>query len=474
MKKLLYTALALLTVGVAMAQNDQIRTNKEVNTLIVNSSGDITLRQDVTNKYNHIFDSNRDCLIEDSALIVNGSDDYFVIMANLEYLIVNSSGDVITSGPLHGKDLEVVFNSSGDTKLDLNYDNVNAYMNGSGDLVLRGKCYNLYVENNGSGDVNTKRLEAPHVRLGGNSFNLAGLSDLLYELGVNLEHLSDSVDWDTFERDMERWGESMEEWGRHMEEWGNEVERRMEGKAPRDRNEDWKKHHYGPAPKDKPAGHFPMPKPEVPQPRTLLFDPHWCGVDAGLNLLLGPGQTANFEGQYEFLEPKPLKSWVFNFNIADVGIAFSRSHVVGLYTGIGLGWNNYSFNNPVRLVKGENGIEGEWIDESVEGAVKKSKLGVLYVQAPLMLEVRPIRNFFIAAGVTGGFRVDAWTKVKFEDKHKEKDHSDYYVSPLKLDATLRAGDNDMGFFASFNLLPLFDGKSSPQSHTLNCGFSLLF
>ena len=222
-----------------MAQKDQIRTNKEVNTLIVKSSGDITLRQDVTNEYNRIYESNKDCLIEDSVLVVNGSDDYYVIMAGLEHLIVNSSGDVITSGPLHGKDLDVVFNSSGDTKLDLNYDNVNVYMNGSGDLVLRGKCYNLYLENNGSGDVNTKRLEVPHVRLGGDhSFSLAGLSDLLYELGVNLEKLSDSVDWDTFERDMERWGESMEEWGRHMEEWGEDFERRMEGgKAPRSRRE---------------------------------------------------------------------------------------------------------------------------------------------------------------------------------------------------------------------------------------------
>ena len=61
MKKLLIIALVLLTTGVTMAQNEQIRTNKQVNTLIVNSSGDITLRQDVSNETNDIIKTDSDC-----------------------------------------------------------------------------------------------------------------------------------------------------------------------------------------------------------------------------------------------------------------------------------------------------------------------------------------------------------------------------------------------------------------------------
>ena len=263
---------------------------------------------------------------------------------------------------------------------------------------------------------------------------------------------------------MERWGESMEEWGRHMEEWGEQVERQVEGRdEPRGPREGW----------DKPHGPKPEPKPE-PKKQSLLFEPHWGGVDAGLNMLLDPGSLAKREGQYAFLELKPLKSWNFNFNSADVGIAFSRSHFAGLYTGIGLGWNNYSLTNPVRLVKGDQHIEADWVDETVEGRVKKSKLGVLYAQVPLMIEVRPTRGFFIAAGVTGGLRIDTWTKIKFMDNYKEKLHGDYYVNPLKLDATLRAGGNDMGYYASYNLLPLFKEGHGPGVHTLNVGFNILF
>ena len=125
-------------------------------------------------------------------------------------------------------------------------------------------------------------------------------------------------------------------------------------------------------------------------------------------------------------------------------------------------------------MKGDQHLEADWVDESVEGPVKKSKLGVLYVQMPLMIEVRPTHGFFIAAGVTGGLRIDTWSKIKFMNRYKEKVRSDYYVNPLKLDATLRAGGSDMGFFASYNLLPLFRQSGGPDAHTFNVGFSLLF
>ena len=455
MKRLIIFAIALFYVGFASAQ---------INTIVVNTSGDVKLRQ------GNAFDCSPGSYVStDSVLYLKGSSDYFVTVENLNYLTILSSGDVVTDNMLHGKGLSINFNSSGDSSLDLDYDQIYVMMTGSGDLVLRGRCNDLEVDHNGSGDLNINGLErsAQHGSMDGARIvpNLAGLSDLLAELGVNLERLADSVDWDSFASDMERWGEGMEEWGRHMEEWGDQVERQMEGRAPRDRRD-------GPEPKGKPGDHFPGQKPaEKPQQRSLLFDPHWGGIDAGLNMLLG-NELANAD--FNYLELRPMRSWVFNFNIADVGIAFNRNHVAGLYTGIGLGWNNYSFDNPVWLYKGDEHLEYEPIDESVEGRLKKSKLGMLYIQAPLMIEVRPVRGFFIAAGVTGGIKVDTWMKIKFMDKYKEKKHGDYYSNLLKLDATLRAGGSDMGFFASYNLLPLFVEGKGPSAHTFNVGFTLLF
>lgn len=456
MKKLFLFAIALFSVSLASAQ---------INTVVVNTKGDVQLRQGP--KFSVYSDeSNAQWVTEDSVLYLKGNSDFDVTVEVLGYLDCNSKGDVVTNGTLRADKLVVFSSGSGDVMLNLDYDWVSVQHAGRGDVVLQGHADELQIMNTGSGDVVNRMDKETHV-----ASNLAGLSDLLYELGVNLERLTDSVDWATFERDMERWGESMEEWGRHMEEWGNEVERRMDGKAPRDRHEGGDKSHHGPQPKD---GHFPGQRPmEEPQSKSLLFDPNWCGIDMGLNMLLTPG-LADPATDYAFLDLKPLKSWNFNFNIADVGIAFSRSHVAGLYTGIGLGWNNYSLVNPVRLVKGDQHIEADWVDETVEGRVKKSKLGVLYAQMPLMIEVRPTRGLFIAAGVTGGLRIDTWSKIKFMDRYKEKVHNNYYVNPLKLDATLRAGGSDMGFYASYNLFPLFREGHGPESHTFNIGFTLLF
>ena len=219
--------------------------------------------------------------------------------------------------------------------------------------------------------------------------------------------------------------------------------------------------------------HITLPEGPV-RHESLVFDPNWSGVDAGINMLLGPGTNAEFTGEYSLLDQRTMKSWEFNFNITDIGMAFTHSHRAGIYTGIGLGWNNYRFNSPVRLEKGDNKLICNLIDEAVEGHVKKSKLGVLYLQAPLMIEVRPTRKFFFAIGVTGGIRIDAWNKIKFDDV-KIKTHNDYHINRFKLDASLRAGKNNgLGFFANFNLLPFFDESKAPTSHNLSFGFSLNF
>lgn len=216
-------------------------------------------------------------------------------------------------------------------------------------------------------------------------------------------------------------------------------------------------------------------RPEGPiRHESLVFDPNWSGFEAGLNMLLGPGSGADFTGEYALLEQRPGRSWVYDFNIADIGLAFSHSHHAGIYTGIGLSWNTFRFNSPVRLEKGENRLICHLINESVEGHVKKSKLGVLYLQAPLMIEVRPTHKFFFALGVTGGIRIDAWNKIKFEE-NTVKTHKDYYLNRFKLDASLRAGrDEGLGFFANFNLLPFFVESKAQDAHCLSFGFSLNF
>ncbi|MBR7023891.1 MAG: DUF2807 domain-containing protein [Bacteroidales bacterium] len=466
-KRLFFAAMLLLAFGSMKAQDQtSAEIGKNVNTVVVNATGDVTIRQSdqyvVAWDANHKWHANYN--MADTAVYLDGTADFDVTLLELNHLTLLSSGDVISAGVLKGKDLSLTVTGTGDVKLDLDYDKVCVRILGTGDVEFGGRCNTLISLVSGTGDLDVRRLQCSDKRDMKTSVpNMPQFKELMSELGKNMQMLSDSVDWEKFEQDMEKWGADMEEWGRKMEKWGDRIERKYG---------DGREFHYeynSCRPEPKKEGN----KDKRPVKKNLLFDAHWNGFGAGLNMLLGPGSTAGFADDYNFLELRPLQSWVFNFNIADVGIAFDRRHIAGLFTGVGLSWNNYSFNNPVRLVKRDHRLEGEWIDPAV-AVVKKSKLGVLYLQVPLMLEVRPTRHFNIAAGVTGGLRIDTWTTIKFLKGDMNKMHNDYYVNPFKLDASLRVGSDFFGFFADYNLLPTFDEAHAPSCHTLSFGFSINF
>lgn len=439
--------------------------------------------------------------------------------------------------------------------------------------------------------------------------DMSQLPELMRELGVNLQMLTDSVDWQSFEKDMEKWGQEMEEWGRKMEKWGAEFEKKYD-----------MPNNYRPTKKDdspirvirvtgsgdvvisQTPGQFSLKKEgkivsdnrtesgmlllsssddyevEVsqleniqllssadvvckntikgdyinvynsgsgdmvlqldydtihvvlngsgdiilqgrcnvletillgsgdlnvdglnvvksnvvektsskegkfkgsrPEKKNLLFDAHWNGFEAGLNMLVDPTMTYvyNNPNGTTGMEIRPLRSWYFGFNIADVGIAFDRRHRVGLFTGVGLGWNNFSWNNDIKI-----GYDPETDGYTVvpivsDQVVKNSKYGALFLQVPLMLEVRPTRHMYIDAGVTGGLRIAQWNRVKYENGNSDKQ---FYggigsgVRLFKLDASFRVGGENIGFFANYALLPIFE-MSNAKVHPINFGFSINF
>ena len=435
--------------------------------------------------------------------------------------------------------------------------------------------------------------------------DMSQLPELMRELGVNLQMLTDSVDWKSFEEDMEKWGEEMEEWGRKMEQWGSEFEKKYD--MPND---------YRPAKKDdspvrvirvtgsgdvvisQTPGQFSLKKEgkivsdnrtesgmlllsssddyEVeisqleniqllssgdvickntiigdyinvynggsgdmvmkldydtihvvlngsgdiilqgrcnvletillgsgdlnvdgltvvksnvvekssskegksknrrPEKKNLLFDASWNGFEAGLNMLFNtPADVVNTNNGAQGMEIRPLRSWYFGFNIADVGVAFDRRHRVGLFTGVGIGWNNYSWNNNIKIEFDPDNVVYTLVPINEDQIVKNSKYGALFLQMPLMLEVRPTRNMYIDAGVTGGLRIAQWNRVKLEDGTQSKRYYGANINQFKLDASLRVGGENIGFFANYALLPIFD-MSNAKVRPVNFGFSINF
>ena len=443
--------------------------------------------------------------------------------------------------------------------------------------------------------------------------DMSQFNEFMRELGTNLQQLSDSVDWEKFERDMEQWGKEMEQWGRKMEQWGEQFENKFDklygnpsskkeepqvhaivvegsgdvrvqqsqGNFSLSRGSETTTHHYvrdgvltmgG-------SGDYEVVMPQLDEvimrssgdvlgrglikgknlnlvvlgsgdlkmnvdydtirvringsgdvtlmgnckvlyadltgsgdlriielntdqtytnatgsgnvlvnkygkvisyqyqreqrsgKQSRLLNPHWQGLEAGLNMLIDPFAANVYTGPNESMAIRPLRSWYFGFNLADIGIAFDRKKKVGMFTGIGLGWNNYSWKNHVAMTV----EDGELINELLpdERPVKNSKFGLLYVQVPLMIEVRPTRHLYIDFGVTGGIRVAAWSRIKFCDGENRKTYSNYLTNLFKCDASLRIGGDNLGFFVSYALVPTFvKGRDAAKAHPLMLGLSI--
>lgn len=209
--------------------------------------------------------------------------------------------------------------------------------------------------------------------------------------------------------------------------------------------------------------------------RGLLFNPSWNGFEAGLNMLFNtPYDVVNTNNGAQGMELRPLRSWYFGFNLADVGIAFDRRHTAGLFTGIGIGWHNFSWNNDITVEYDPDHVVNTLVPIDADQVVKTSKYGALFLEVPLMVEVRPVRCMYIDAGVTGGLRFAQWNRVKLADGTQ---HKHYYSSAnlnlFKLDASIRVGYDFLGFFANYSLLPIFKFPDSTV-RPFTFGFSLSF
>ena len=210
------------------------------------------------------------------------------------------------------------------------------------------------------------------------------------------------------------------------------------------------------------------------------FDLHWAGFEIGLNNYLNGDQSLNLSSENEFMDLNTGKSWNVNINILeyDVNLVANR---LGLGTGLGFEFNDYRFDNRLPVIKGDNGI---LVDSSYAGSdfhVEKAKLTTTYITVPLILEyqvdVGGDNEFFIGAGIIGGIKIGSHTKVKFDrngDTKKDKNRSDFYLSPYRYGYTARAGYGFLKLFANYYDTSLFESGKGPKLHPFTVGFMLSF
>lgn len=202
------------------------------------------------------------------------------------------------------------------------------------------------------------------------------------------------------------------------------------------------------------------------------FNPHWAGIEVGMNLFSSTDYSM-YNGN-EFFDLIPGKSLTWNINFAEWAFKNKKNNFA-LVTGLGFSFSDYRFDRQITIEKdpGSGMIMPVPLDELDN--FNKSKLTMTYLTAPLMLEGKTSlqmggSHLYLAGGVIGGLHIGSHTKIKY-DGNKDKARGNFNLSQFKLDLTGRIAFGDFCVFVNYGLTPLFKDGKGPELNPMMIGIS---
>ena len=204
------------------------------------------------------------------------------------------------------------------------------------------------------------------------------------------------------------------------------------------------------------------------------FDAHYAGIEFGINNFLNKDFEMQVPEDGKYMELDDSKSIEFNLNLVDVSIPIVKKRL-GLVTGLGLGWNNYKFNNKQLVLQNDGDSIYAVLD--TETKYSKNKLSALYMNVPLMLEFQqPVGNkkLWIAVGGYAGVKLGSNLKLITNDGAKTKNRKDYHLNTLRYGLRAQVGFDNFGVYCNYSLATLFKKDKGPELYPLSLGVSLAF
>jgi hypothetical protein len=211
--------------------------------------------------------------------------------------------------------------------------------------------------------------------------------------------------------------------------------------------------------------------------RLYKFRDNWTGLEMGINGYLSPGNNLTLDPDAEFMDVRYNRSLAVNLNLFQQNLILARN-TLALVTGIGVGWNNYYFNEDILLRQGSGGVEHE-VSSGQE--FKRNKLTVSHLNVPLLLEVQSPINygpnaFHLSAGINVGLRLRSHTKQVYfinGEKNKDKNFDHFHLNPFRYDATARIGWGRLNLFASYTLNSMFKDGKGPELTPFTVGVRVI-
>ena len=230
-------------------------------------------------------------------------------------------------------------------------------------------------------------------------------------------------------------------------------------------------------------------------PDDILSDEEWSEEyeDEGSNRKFGNGHYAGFDVYFSqfanemgdvtfdlnpYWEINQMKSFGFNYNMFDLKFPIAGKQL-GITTGLGFGYHNYSLRNNYVLAHTADTIFA--IQDTVFN-FKTNKLQVGTISIPFLLDYSFGKNFeksyFMAVGVIGSYNYGTKQSVTGTyangDEFVNSTISAFNMNRWTLDATTRIGYGHFGVFISYQLNSMFKTGHTVAVYPFRIGFNMLF
>lgn len=204
---------------------------------------------------------------------------------------------------------------------------------------------------------------------------------------------------------------------------------------------------------------------------------HYAGFDVYFSQFANENGDVTFD-QNPYWEINQMKSFGFNYNMFDLKFPIAGKQL-GITTGLGFGYHNYSFRNNYVLAHTADTIFA--IQDTVFD-FRTNKLQVASVSIPLLLDYSFGKNFeksyYMAVGVIGTYNYG--TKQTLTGTYANGDQfvnstiSAFNMNRWTLDATTRIGYGHFGMFISYQLNSMFKTGHTIAVYPFRIGFNVLF
>lgn len=214
--------------------------------------------------------------------------------------------------------------------------------------------------------------------------------------------------------------------------------------------------------------------------KSKRFRPHFAGLEVGLNNYVTPDFSLVLPPEDDYMDLNTGKSWNWNINVWDIGVGLGTNWV-GLASGLGFEFINYNFNGQNSIMKDPVTRDIVEYVPTYAGNITKSKMNITYITIPLLLEFQiPTQSngkIYISGGVLGSAKLWSNTKIKYTeagDKSKDKNKSDFNLSPIRWGLTARIGYRWIGLYANYYMTPLFKKTMGPELYPWAMGLAFTF